>query len=301
MARYGHFGRAAESIGITQSGLTQNIKNLEAHYGVTLFTRERLAVGPTQFGDVVVRGATQVLERLASIEREIRLLDDLELGQLSVGVDPMLANSLLTAALTSLLHRHPNLRFKVTSGGTDELLAKLRAQEIDLFLGFPDSSLPGSLRARTFELPAPTAVGRPDHPLLRIDDRKLLDFLRYPLVQGPIARWYLDWALEQLSAENQSVDLLEPYFLQATDVGMLIRIAKNSDALFAAMHGDVREHLESGELIELLPPGWPTRIPAGVWLPGEQQSAPAAERLVEEVVRIAAEQLRPVAEGRERS
>ena len=290
LAHYRHFGRAAESIGITQSGLTQNNKNLEAHFGVALFTRERLAIGPTVFGEVVVRGADQVLDRIATIEREIRLLDDLEMGELSVGVDPMLANTLLTPALTALLDRHSKLRFRVFSGGTGELLARLREQEIDLFLGFPDRDLPDSLRSLTFGLPAPTAVGRPDHPILSVPNRTLMDFLQYPLVQGPIASWYLDWAEEQLSAENRSVDLLQPYFLQATDVSMLIGIAKSSDALFAAMRGDVEQCLDRGELVEILPPAWPERVPAGVWFPGDQSLSPAAERLVGELTRIAERQ-----------
>jgi DNA-binding transcriptional LysR family regulator len=286
LAYHRHFGRAAESIGISQSGLTQNIKNLEAHYGVVLFTRERLAIGPTAFGEVVVSGANQVLERLATVEREIRLLDDLEMGELSVGVDPMLANSLLTPALMALLDRHSKLRFKVSSGGTDELVAKLREREIDLFLGFPDKGLPDSLRSTMFELAAPTVVGRPGHPVLELADRSLLDFLQYPLVQGPIARWYLEWAVEQLSAQDQSVDLLQPYFLQATDVSMLIDIARRSDALFAAMREDVEQYLQNGDLVEIVPPSWPGRVPAGVWYPGNQPLSPAAERLLGEVTRI---------------
>lgn len=288
LAHHRHFGRAAESIGISQSGLTQNIKSLEAHFGVPLFTRERSAIGPTAFGEVVVRGATQVLERLTTMEREVRLLDDLEMGELSVGVDPMLANTLLTPALMALLERHPKLRFKVSAGGTDELLARLNQREIDLFVGFPNRTMPDSLRGESFKLTAPTALGRPDHPILRITDRTLIDFLRYPLVQGPIASWYLEWATEQLGEEGQSVDLLQPYFLQATDIGMLIGIATSSDALFAAMHDDVAAHLERGELVEIVPPGWPARVPAGVWSPREQALSPAAERLSAELVRIAA-------------
>ena len=290
LARYRHFGRAAEAIGISQSGLTQNIKNLESHFGVLLFTRERLAIGPTAFGEVVVRGAVQVLDRLQAMEREIRLLDDLETGELGIGVDPMLANSLLTPALMGLLERHGKLRFKVSSGGTNELLSRLRETEIDLFLGFPDPELPESLRSETFELRAPTAVGRPEHPILENANRTLVDFLQYPLVQGPIARWYLDWAEAQLSAQEQSIDLLQPYFLQAPDISMLIDIAKHSDALFAAMREDVASQLESGELVEILPPAWPDRVPAGVWFPADQALAPAAERLIEELVRLAQRQ-----------
>ena len=163
----------------------------------------------------------------------------------------------------------------------------MSAQKIDLFLGFPGGQRPDHLDALALELPAPLVVGRSDHPLLSLSNATATDFLRYPLVQGPIAQWYFDWARAEFGTDYPA-DLLRPYFLQATDVALLISIARNSVALLAVMQGDVGAALESGDLVEIRPPRWPDRVPAEIVWSDARPQAPAAERLVNEILRVVA-------------
>ena len=58
---HGQFHRAAAAVGITQSGLTQNIQRLEDHYGQALFVRDRQSVSLTQYGEIVIEGARSSL------------------------------------------------------------------------------------------------------------------------------------------------------------------------------------------------------------------------------------------------
>lgn len=280
LARHQHVGRAAESIGITQSGLTQSINRLEDYYGVKLFARERKPVTVTVFGEALLQGATQVLERMDTIAREIRLLNNLETGHLVVGVDPMLATSLLGPALTELLRHHPQLRFSVRSGGWQELSAALTTQSIDVLVGFAESEISPQFKILQFDVQAPLVAGAAGHPLLAKDPLSLSDFLSYPLVQGPVARWYLDWAQEQLGREKVSMDLLEPYFLHADDTGLLVSIAQRSNALLAAMRADLQASLDSGALVEITPPQWPELVPVTLAWSADITVPPAVERLV---------------------
>ena len=282
LARHQHVGRAAESIGITQSGLTQSINRLEDYYGVKLFARERKPVTATVFGEALLKGAAQVLERMKTITREIELLNNLESGQLVVGVDPMLATSLLGPALTQLLQQHPQLRFSIRSGGWQELAPELSTQSIDVLVGFAEPEIPAQFNTLHFDIEAPLVAGAADHPLSAKDPLSLSDFLTYPLVQGPVARWYLDWAEVQLGREKVSMDLLEPYFLHADDTGLLVSIAQRSNALLAAMRSDLQASLDNGLLVEILPPQWPVSVPVTLaW--SADTPPPAAERLVQEL------------------
>lgn len=285
LAKHQHFGRAADEVGITQSGLTQSIARLEGHYGVALFSRERKSVMPTAFGEIVLHGAVQVLERVAAMDREVKLLDNLETGHLVIGVDPMLATSLLAPALAALLKTHPQLRFSVRSGGWSSLATELLSHEIDLFVGFADHQTLPQVSTTELKLPAPVVVAAPDHPLMTMRRRSLSDFLTYPLVQGPVAQWYLDWAEGQLGRDKLSMDLLEPYFLHADDTGLLLAIAKQSHALLAAMREDVQGVLDAGELVEIKPPRWPGSVSAVLAWANDAPMAPAAERLVDELVK----------------
>ena len=49
-ARHGNLTRAAEEIGVTQTAISQHIKNLEAHLGAKLFDRGTRGVALTEIG-----------------------------------------------------------------------------------------------------------------------------------------------------------------------------------------------------------------------------------------------------------
>lgn len=284
LARHRHFGRAADAVGITQSGLTQSIARLEEHYGVRLFDRDRSGVTPTAFGEVLLEGAGDVLERLDDVARRIRLMDDLETGELVVGADPMLASAVLAPAFAELLESHPKLQFEMKSGGYDDLAPAVERGEIDLYVGFPHPLLGPRVHVSDVEFAAPRVVMAPDHPLREARAPDLGDFLAYPLVQGPIAQWYRDWAAAELARSGSTVEGT-PYFLHTDDAGMLVSIVRRSRALMAAMWEDVRLAVEAGELAERSPPNWPRRVPGVLVTPANRTTPPAAERLAAIITR----------------
>jgi len=279
LARLRHFGRAADAVGITQSGLTQSIARLEDYYGVRLFDRDRSGVTPTAFGEVLLEAAVAALERLDDAGRRIRLMDDLETGELSVGSDPMLSAEVLAPAFAELLAEHPRLHFRVRTGSYAELAPAIERGEVDLFVGFPHPAMGHRVEVTEFELPAPRVVMAPDHPLLDVEDPGPADYLAWPLVQGPIAHWYREWVDAQLAGQGLDLDPAAGYFLETEDSGMLVAVIRRSRALMAAMWEDVRLAVEAGELVERSPPNWPQKIPAVVVKSAARTPLPAAERL----------------------
>lgn len=66
VADAGNISRAAEEIGMTQSGASQAIAQLEASLGFPVFTRERRYIGITALGEQVVEHARNMLSQLNS-------------------------------------------------------------------------------------------------------------------------------------------------------------------------------------------------------------------------------------------
>lgn len=64
VADAGNISRAAEEIGMTQSGASQAIAQLEASLGFPVFTRERRYIGITALGEQVVEHARNMLSQL---------------------------------------------------------------------------------------------------------------------------------------------------------------------------------------------------------------------------------------------
>lgn len=68
VARYGHFGRAADACNVTQPTLSAMIGKLEEEVGAKLFDRNRQPIRPTPVGEKVILRAREVLEQAESIK-----------------------------------------------------------------------------------------------------------------------------------------------------------------------------------------------------------------------------------------
>ncbi|WP_439106413.1 LysR family transcriptional regulator [Congregibacter sp.] len=280
LAEYGHFGKAADAIGITQSGLTQSIARLESHYGVALFDRQRDGVRPTALGEVLLDDARIIIDRLDDTSRRIQLMSELDIGELSIGADPMISAEVLSPVFVELLEAHPQLSLRLRSGPPGELLPALERNELDLYVGFPHHSIGTRFHTTALEFTAPRVVMAPTHPLTESKTPDLLEYLKYPVIQGPIAQWYTSWAEEEFENAGASHALQQHYFLSADNTGPLISMLRSSEAIMAAMYEDVRLALTAGELVEKAPLRWPQHVPGVIVTQRGSALLPAAERLI---------------------
>jgi DNA-binding transcriptional LysR family regulator len=105
----GNFARAAESLGLTPSGVSRAVARLEARVGVRLFDRTPRAVTLTEEGR---RFHAQVMPLLASIEQaatEVAGASADVSGKLRVNVDPWFARLVLAPRLLEFFRRYPKL------------------------------------------------------------------------------------------------------------------------------------------------------------------------------------------------
>lgn len=83
-----HFGRAAETLGISQPPLSQQIRQLEAELGVALFERTSRRVRLTEAGRLFLAEAKATLERADHAVSTARRAAEGEIGALSIGLSP---------------------------------------------------------------------------------------------------------------------------------------------------------------------------------------------------------------------
>src|SRR5271170_7055428 len=74
VAREGSFTKAAAKLGVSQSALSQTMRNLESRLGLRLLTRTTRKVSPTQAGERLMQS---VGPRLEEIEAELSALSAL--------------------------------------------------------------------------------------------------------------------------------------------------------------------------------------------------------------------------------
>ena len=125
LAETGNFRKAGQRLGISHSAVSQTIKRIEAEYGAELFDRMRFdgarnETVPTALGERMVAAARIAISEMEAAARDVQMMRDLEAGQLVIGADPTVSESLLAPAMARLLNSHPNWRFKIVLCNRDE-------------------------------------------------------------------------------------------------------------------------------------------------------------------------------------
>ena len=137
VAKEGHFGRAAQSLGITQPTLSTGIKQLEDQLGVQLIFRGSRYGGLTPEGQSALVWARKIVGDARQLREEMRFSRHGLAGQLRIAVIPTALTwaGRLTNRFSAL---HPNVRFTVLSRTSIEILTMI--ENLDVDAGFPTST-----------------------------------------------------------------------------------------------------------------------------------------------------------------
>ncbi len=146
-AEMAHFTEAAAALYITQSTLSQQIKQLENELGMLLFDRIGKHVHLTEAGGVFLLHARQILLDVEKGKQAIQDLQNMLSGELRIGVTYAFTSFLLPALATFPV-KYPGIKIYVEYGTTEQLESKLRASELDLVLAFHQEAFYKDLETR---------------------------------------------------------------------------------------------------------------------------------------------------------
>jgi len=142
VAKEGHFGRAAQTLGITQPTLSTGIKNLEDQLGVQLIFRGSRYGGLTPEGQSALVWARKIVGDARQLREEMRFSRHGLAGQLRVAVIP----TALTWAgkLTNrFTQKHPNVGFTILSRTSVEILTMIENLDVDAGISYLDNEPTG--------------------------------------------------------------------------------------------------------------------------------------------------------------
>lgn len=123
-----HFGRAAQSLGISQPSLTQQIQRLEKDLRVRLFDRDSHGVQLTAAGTAFLGKAEDVVRQARKAEAVARGVRE----QLRIGFSCPAGMRLLPHALRTLRSRHPDLRVSLRELWSGHQVGALLTGELDV-------------------------------------------------------------------------------------------------------------------------------------------------------------------------
>lgn len=131
VAERGHFGSAAQHLGISQPSLSQGLAALENGLGVQLIERSTRKVIVTAVGQELLPYARTTLDSLDSFISHARGAHGGLSGSLSLGMIPTVAPFILPTFLRSLPELAPDLEPKIVEEKTGSLVEALRQGRLD--------------------------------------------------------------------------------------------------------------------------------------------------------------------------
>jgi DNA-binding transcriptional LysR family regulator len=135
VAREGSFGRAAASLGYTQSAVSQQIQMLERIVGERLLERPGgpRAVSLTEAGTLLLRHAEAIVGRLHAAQADMAALGEGLAGALRVGTFQSVGAKVLPDVMRLFLDGWPLVELELTeSASDDDLLRLVERGELDL-------------------------------------------------------------------------------------------------------------------------------------------------------------------------
>jgi DNA-binding transcriptional LysR family regulator len=124
--------RAAQRLNIVQSALSMQISKLEHELGCALFERTPRGVTPTPAGARAYELFAPLLERLRQARVEISAGGGATVtGSIRIGLVASATNEALADTIAYFARHHPGVEIHATYGFSGELVAQLRAGELD--------------------------------------------------------------------------------------------------------------------------------------------------------------------------
>jgi DNA-binding transcriptional LysR family regulator len=145
LAKERHFGRAAEACGVTQPTMSTSLKQLEEILGVMLVQRGSRFQGFTPEGERTLEWARRIVGDTRAMRQEINGLKDKLSGEIRIAAIPTVLG--MVASLTTPFRaRHPDVRFRVVSTTSSDVLGLLENLEVDAGLTYIENEPLGKVR-----------------------------------------------------------------------------------------------------------------------------------------------------------
>ncbi len=175
-----NFSEAAKTLFVTQSTLSQQIKQLEDELGESLFTRSSHSVALTEAGMMILENAKQAIYEADLCAVRINDLNHLAAGQLNIGVTYSFS-PILTETILSFRKMYPKIKLDIYYKPVNELIELLYERKVDFVLAFrPTKDMEGIESHILFQNRLAAVVGT-HHPLSRQEIVSLNDLEKYEL------------------------------------------------------------------------------------------------------------------------
>lgn len=128
------FSRAADENGISQSGASQMVHQLEERLGVKLIDRSKRPLVPTAEGEMYYQGCRQLVHRYYALEEDVRSLSQEVAGQVTIASIYSVGLSHMNDCVQEFLGQHPKADVRLQYQHPATVVHLVETDQVDIGL-----------------------------------------------------------------------------------------------------------------------------------------------------------------------
>lgn len=132
VAEAGNITAAAQTLFISQSAVSQSIKQLEAELQTRLFARNSRGVTLTADGRMLYEYVRNAMGLLETGEEKLSQSRDLQMGHLTIGASDTVTSQFLLPYLDRFHRQYPAIHIQIISGRSHKVLGLLQSGKVDI-------------------------------------------------------------------------------------------------------------------------------------------------------------------------
>lgn len=278
VARERNFTRAAAKLGMTQSALSQIIRNLEERIGVRLLNRTTRSVTPTQAGE---RLFLKIGPKFDDMDSELAALGELRekpAGTIRITATEYAVQAILMPALSRLLPDYPDVSVEAI---VDYGLTNIVAAQYDAGIRPGEMVAKDMIAVRIGPDLRMAIVGSPSYFAERKRPRTPQDLtnhnclnLRLPTHGGSLYAW-------EFEKDGRGLHVRVEGQLVFNSASLLLQGALQGLGLAYLTEGHVQPYVARGELVKVLSDWCPPFSGYHLYYPSRRQPSPAFALLVD--------------------
>ena len=218
------FSEASKALFISQSTLSQQIKQLEEELGVELLVRDSRHVSMSDYGEQYLPYAKQVLKDVDTSTERMNDVRQLKIGTLNVGATytfcPLLADT-----VRDYMKKYPGIKLKIYCRSMENLMEMLEHGQLDVALSYKPLQSYDDIDSHILFNSNLCVIDGKDNPVAKKERIRLAELENLPLVlpaKGLQARNAFD---SLLYGQNFKFDVR----LEINDLSMLLDMVSRTN------------------------------------------------------------------------
>ena len=246
-AKNGNVTKAADKLCVSQSAVSQAIKQLEGRLDQKLFDRNARGVKLTPEGEVLFSYANNAVSLMENAQEKLENMRNLNEGAIKIGASDTICSVILLRLLKKFNIDYPEIKISVMDSSTLQSIVLIKNGAVDLsFVTLPVEADPAVEIFPIIPIHDCFVAGERYAGLIN-SKMELSDLKNYPLLmmeKSGNSRKQIDRFLLKNNLE------IEPA-IEFASLGLLPKFAKEGLGIAVTIKEDVFDMLESGELFEV--------------------------------------------------